>query len=163
MSRRALDLISYRPPHVAAECGVAPGRHHGAGSDSLVCAEVVLELARRRGAESVDDLLGELQVLRGRMDAHAWRGCQRAPAAGSSAPPAAVDADPAHPLYEQVVVFTRSLSLVRREAWEAVAACEAVVKKGVTMLVVRDDPADFSTGKATKAERLREKGCTSRY
>jgi DNA polymerase-3 subunit epsilon len=65
------------------------------------------------------------------------------------------------------MVFTGALSIRRKEAWDAVAACGAVVEKGVTkrttMLVVGDafsghDPADFYTGKAAKAAKWRVKG-----
>jgi DNA polymerase-3 subunit epsilon len=105
----------------------------------------------------------------GRLDTAAWRGCRRAaPSTAESAPPeAAIDADPEHLLYGQVVVFTGALSIRRQDAWEAVAACGSTVEKGVTkrttLLVVGDgftghDPADFVTGKAEKAVKLRAKG-----
>ncbi len=171
MARRALDLISYRLPMVTAECGVDIAEHHEAGSDALACAQVVLEIARRRNAESLSDLLAGLQVLPGRLEAAAWRGCRTkltaAFSAGPQLPDAAADADLEHPLYGQIVVFTGALSIRRQEAWDAVAACGAIVEKGVTkrttMLVVGDgftghDPADFWTGKAEKALRWREKG-----
>jgi DNA polymerase-3 subunit epsilon len=168
MARRALDLISYRLPMVAAECGIRLDRHHEAGADALACARVVLEIARRRNIDDFADLLTDLRVLAGRMEAAVWRGCHGSPSWGAAPPPeAAADADPGHPLFGQIVVFTGALSIRRREAWEAVAACGAVVDKGVTkrttMLVVGDgfaghDPADFSTGKAAKAAQWRAKG-----
>lgn len=167
MARRALDLISYRLPLVAVDCGIELGDHHEAGSDALACAQIVLEIARRRNAKTLGDLLADLQVLVGRLESGAWRGCQGKPAIATPPPEAAVDADPAHPLYGQVMVFTGALSIRRKEAWDAVAACGAVVEKGVTkrttMLVVGDgfsghDPADFYTGKAAKAARWRAKG-----
>ncbi len=53
MARRALDLISYRLPIVAAECGIDLVDHHEAGADALACARVVLEIARRTNADSL--------------------------------------------------------------------------------------------------------------
>lgn len=167
MARRALDLISYRLPVVAAECGIELGPHHEAGSDALTCAQVILEIARRRNADTFTSLLADLQVLPGHLEVAAWRGCRRMPTAESLPPEAATDADPAHPLYGQVMVFTGALNIRRKEAWAAVAACGAVVEKGVTkrttMLVVGDgftghNPADFYTGKAAKAVQWRAKG-----
>lgn len=167
MARRALDLISYRLPVVAAECGIELGSHHEAGSDALACAQVVLEIARRRNADTFGRLLSDLQVLPGHLKVAVWRGCRRVPAAESLPPGATADADPEHPLYGQVMVFTGALSIRRKEAWAAVARCGAVVETGVTkrttMLVVGDgftghDPADFYTGKAAKAAQWRAKG-----
>jgi DNA polymerase-3 subunit epsilon len=168
MARRALNLISYRLPLVAADCGVDLTAHHEAGSDALACAQVVLEIARRQGAESLGALLAGLQVLNGRLEAAAWRGCRSTSSyTGPQLPDAAIDADPEHPLYGQVMVFTGALSIRRQDAWDAVARCGAVVEKGVnkrtTMLVIGDgftgdDPADFYTGKAATAAHWRAKG-----
>ncbi|MCZ2849154.1 exonuclease domain-containing protein [Modestobacter sp. VKM Ac-2978] len=170
LARRALDLISYRLPIVAAECGVDAGRHHEAGADARTCAQVVIELARRRNVGTLADLLTDLQVLAGRLDAAAWRGCHSTlgiPGTGLIQPETAVDADPEHPLYGRVLVFTGALSIRRQDAWDAAARCgaavEKIVTKRTTMLVVGDgftgsDPADFTTGKAAKAVQLRAKG-----
>ncbi|MCW2898706.1 MAG: polymerase-3 subunit epsilon [Streptosporangiaceae bacterium] len=167
MARRALDLISYRLPVVALECGVDLPRHHEAGADALACAHIVVELSRRQNADSLSDLLGRLQVLTGRLETAAWRGCRAALTAASRPPEAAADADPEHPLFGQVMVFTGALSIRRQDVWDAVAGCGAVVEPGVnkrtTLLVVGDgftghDPADFWTGKAAKATKWRAKG-----
>jgi DNA polymerase-3 subunit epsilon len=168
MARQALDLISHRLPIVAAECGFDLAAHHEAGSDAVACARIVQEIARRRHVDNLRDLLAGLHVLPGRLDAAAWHGCHSASSyAGPQLPDVAADADPEHPLYGQVMVFTGALSIRRQDAWDAVARCGAVVEKGVnnrtTMLVVGDgftghDPADFYTGKAAKAVHWREKG-----
>jgi DNA polymerase-3 subunit epsilon len=168
MARRALDLISYRLPLVAHECGVDLAGHHDAGMDALACAHIVLEIARRRGAASLPALLTDLQMLMGHLDPRMWEGCRAKPRWGYPPPPeAAPDADLHHPLYGQVMVFTGALSIRRQDAWAAVAACGATPEQGVTkrttMLVVGDgfsgnDPAEFYTGKAAKAARWRAKG-----
>ncbi|WP_222272389.1 exonuclease domain-containing protein [Modestobacter marinus] len=171
MARRALDLISYRLPMVSTECGVDLIDHHEAGSDALACAHIVLEIARRRNVDTFAGLCTHLQILAGRLDAATWRGCRSNPdtasTTGPQVPDAAADADPEHPLYGQVMVFTGALSIRRQDAWDAVARCGAVVEAGVTkrttMLVVGDgftghDPANFWTGKAAKATKWRAKG-----
>jgi DNA polymerase III subunit epsilon len=167
MARRALDLISYRLPIVAAECGVGRLDHHEPGSDALSCALIVLEIARRRNVCTLRNLCADLQMLAGRLETTSWRGCRGALTASSTPPEAAADADPAHPLYGQVMVFTGTLGIRRQDAWDAVARCGAAAEKGVTkrttMLVVGDgftgnDPADFWTGKAARAARWRQKG-----
>jgi DNA polymerase-3 subunit epsilon len=170
MARRALDLISYRLPVVAEECGVDLLNHHDAGADAGACADIVLELARRQGASSLHQLLRDLRIMMGRLDPAMWQGCRAHWGLSQGYPPppeAAIDADPGHPLYGQVIVFTGALGLRRVDAWAAVAECGATPEKGVTkrttMLVVGDgfignDPADFYTGKAAKAVRWREKG-----
>lgn len=169
VARRSLDLISYRLPFVAAECGVRLEAHHDVGFDAASCAEVVLEIARRRGAQSLEELLGGLRVVMGRLDPQMWAGCRGKPLPSSYPPPpdAATNADPEHPLYAQVMVFTGALSIRRQDAWAAVAQCGATAEKGVTkrttMLVVGDgftgdDPADFYTGRAAQAVKWRAKG-----
>jgi DNA polymerase-3 subunit epsilon len=168
MARRALNLISYRLPMVAAECGVDLAAHHEAGSDALACAQVVLEIARRRNADNLGDLLAGLLVLTGRLDVAAWQTCRgTSPLTGPQLPDVATDADPEHPLYGQVMVFTGALSIRRQDAWDAVARCGAAAEKSVnkrtTMLVVGDgftghDPGEFYTGKAEKAVHWRAKG-----
>jgi DNA polymerase-3 subunit epsilon len=169
MARRALDLISYRLPIVADECGVTLVRHHDAGADAAACAGIVINLAERAGAGDLSTLASGLHVMMGRMGPDLWSGCHgRVTSSGHPVPPgAAPDADPAHPLFGQVVVFTGALDLRREDAWQAVAACGATaepnVTKRTTMLVVGDgftgdDPAAFHTGKAAKAVKWRAKG-----
>lgn len=169
MARRALDLVSYRLPLVAQECGVGGLDHHDAGGDAAACAGVVLEIARRREADSLEALLSGLHMLMGQLTPQAWLGCRGRPLPGSYLVPPTVaeDADPDHPLYGQVIVFTGALSIRRQDAWDAVASCGATPENSVTkrtnLLVVGDgfggnDPADFYTGKAAKAVRWRAKG-----
>ena len=166
MARRALDLISYRLPLVAKECGVELAAHHEPCADAVACAGIAIEIARRRGATTLDDLLTDLHLLKGRLDPQVWHGC-RGKWGYAPPPEAALGADPEHPLYGQVIVFTGALSIRRQDAWAAVAACGASPEKGVTkrttLLVVGDgftgdDPADFYTGKAAQAVHWRAKG-----
>jgi len=86
---------------------------------------------------------------------------------GSGPPDPNREADPEHPLFGKVLVFTGALSMTRAEAWEWSASVGAVPQKGVTrrtdVLVVGDgftgeSIEDFASGKAKKAIDLRAKG-----
>lgn len=171
LSRRAIDLPSYRLPFVAAELGITLDRHHDAGADALAAARVLLALARRRDSGSLGALFEDLDVVAGRIDADQWSGCRRKPGTGgprARPPNADSDADPDHPLFGQVVVFTGALEAVRRtQAWARVAELgatpEANVTRRTTMVVVGDgfvgdDLSDFSSGKATRAAAARARG-----
>lgn len=171
MARRALRLVSYRLPLVCDSLGIPLGHHHRADDDAVAAARIVLALAGREGAATLDDLAAALQVRLGRVQGQEWFGCVRpwgVVAGGCGAPPEAnPDADPDHPLYGQVMVFTGALSVRREDAWVAVAQVGAVVAKGVTrntnLLVVGDGftgnrVEDFHTGKAAKAAAWNAKG-----
>ncbi|WP_432485701.1 exonuclease domain-containing protein [Kineococcus esterisolvens] len=171
MSRASLDLISYRLPLVAAELGIDLTDHHEAGADAAAAAQITLALGARNQASDLHDLARRLVVGLGRLDADAWQGCRsQASGAGGAAmvpPEANPDADPGHPLYGQVVVFTGALSRSRAQMWQAVAALGATPDKGVTkrttFLVIGDgftgdDPQDFTTAKAGKAAKARAAG-----
>ncbi|MDP5226558.1 MULTISPECIES: 3'-5' exonuclease [Arthrobacter] len=56
LAQRLLDLPKYKLPIVAAELGVSGFRHHDAGDDARVCAEIVIALAGRHGATAVEGL-----------------------------------------------------------------------------------------------------------
>lgn len=168
MSRQALDLISYRLPLVAAELGVPLDHHHDAGSDSLAAASIVRPLAERTNSATLLGLTTNLGVLLGQLKPGQWFGCRGEYASGQAALPTAnPDADPANPLFGQVIVFTGGLGIVRAQAWDLVAAAGATPEKGVnkrtTLLVIGDgfigdDPSDFATGKAARATLKRAKG-----
>jgi DNA polymerase-3 subunit epsilon len=171
LSRRELALISYRLPLVAAELGVPTGLHHRAATDSTVAAGIVLELCRRRGVATVEDLADELHVRVGRLVSGRFSGVSSIakPLGGWHAgpPDPNATADPDHPLYGQVMVFTGALSLTRAEAWEWAASVGAVpderITKKTTILVIGDGFAgqsaeEFTTGKAKKAVEALAKG-----
>ncbi len=170
ISRRSLDLLSYRLPLVCQHLGIDMQLHHDAGSDAEAAARITMLLAERANAESLDDLAASLFVRVGKLTAFDWAGCvgRNAGPWGRSAPPDAnPDADPDHPLFGAEVVFTGGLSIVRREAWALVAAVGGAPAAGVTkdtrFLVIGDGfagktPEEFHTGKAVKAAKYRAKG-----
>ena len=183
LARRELDLISYRLPIVADALGVPLTSHHDAGADAAAAAGITTALVSRRELNSVTDLMEAAQVGVGSLSSTGYvgsrarpRGSQRSRGRGNSSgirgstynPAANGEADPNHPLFGQVVVFTGTLStLTRVEAKDAAAHFGATTKSGVTgkttLLVVGggfagDDPSEFSTGKARKAVQLRQAG-----
>ncbi|WP_127819611.1 3'-5' exonuclease [Microbacterium sp. CPCC 204701] len=56
VARKVYRLESYRLPFVAAEAGFADFPHHNATADALACAHVMIDAARRVGADDIDGL-----------------------------------------------------------------------------------------------------------
>jgi len=174
LSRRILNLLSYRLPVVCAELGIPLLDHHQAGTDATAAALIALELAHLQHADSLDDLAAGVAVRLGKLGGHAWAGCahfwsQIEGAGYGQTPDASPDADRGHPLYGQTMVFTGGMALRREDAWAAVASLGATPQKNVTkrttMLVIGDGftgncVEDFHTGKAVKAVHWQAKGHT---
>jgi DNA polymerase-3 subunit epsilon len=57
VARKVYQLDSYRLPFVAAEAGFPDFPHHNATADALACAHVMIDAARRLGADDVDALV----------------------------------------------------------------------------------------------------------
>jgi len=66
VARRTYELASYRLPLAAAAAGFGSFRHHEATSDAVACAHIMIDAARRAGAESLDDLTAHLGLRMGR-------------------------------------------------------------------------------------------------
>ena len=171
MSRRRLDLVSFALPNVCDHLGIELTDHHNPAADAEAAARIVLALADRAGASTLDGLAAELSVRLGKLNPFDWTGCVGKPLRDlyrSDVPPAANEnADPEHPLFGREIVFTGALSTVRREAWAMVAGFGAIPAASVTKrtdyLVIGDGfsgqtPEEFHTGKAAKATQLRAKG-----
>ncbi|MBK5305049.1 MAG: hypothetical protein JJD92_00020 [Frankiaceae bacterium] len=167
MARRSgLGLLSYRLPLVCAALGVRQRRHHHAGDDAEAAAQIVLALAARLGAASLEDLAGQLMVRLGHITRSSWAGCvQAAVVAGQRA--GAADADPDHPLYGRFISFTGGLSITRVEASALAAGLGAVVQvsptKTTDFLIIGDGftghtAEEFHTGRALKAVKVNAKG-----
>ncbi|RCW41025.1 DNA polymerase-3 subunit epsilon [Halopolyspora algeriensis] len=175
-SRRELQLANYRLPTVAGELGISLERHHEASEDAAACAQILLALAGKRGSRTVEDFATTTGTRLGTLTSEKWRGCGVVPTSNGRGdwirrdpdiPPANTEADPAHPLYGQVVVITGDLSISRQEAWSAVAETGGIPNKDVTKrtthLVIGDGFTGgsldgFTTGKVTKALTWQSKG-----
>lgn len=167
LARRAFRLPSYRLPFVAAECDVRLIRHHQATDDARCAALIATAMASKHGADTLAQLAESLHVHIGHMEADLY-----AASAGSCKlvrPDASPDAQPDHPFYGRVVVFTGALqSRTRQMAWEDVVRVGGIPEPGVTqrtnVLVIGDiNPAVLApgvtvTGKAAKAFALQAKG-----
>ncbi|WP_169813211.1 exonuclease domain-containing protein [Nocardia jejuensis] len=174
MSRRHLDLESYRLPSVADALGIELLTHHDAAADAAASAEIVLALAAQTGARSLGELerTGYLRPPRRRETPRSPRADR--PVRNYSFPreelvmPEVSGTDPAHALYGHTIVFTGNLaSLTRQQAWDAIAACGATPARNVTRRTtalvigdsfVGDDPAAFTTTKARRVHQLRNRG-----
>lgn len=56
VARKIYELASYRLPFVAAEAGFADFPHHNATADAMACAHVMIDAARRVGADDIEGL-----------------------------------------------------------------------------------------------------------
>lgn len=170
LARRAFQLPSYRLPFVTQACGATITGHHHAAADAEAAARVAVALARRQGVDRLDDLANHFAVRVGRMDTGFYQpSLWKRPNNGLVATEANKHADPDHPLYGRVIVFTGALaSMTRQQAWEEVARVGGIAEKQPTkrtnVLVVGDiNPAVLApgcvlTGKARRAFELQDQG-----
>lgn len=183
LSRRCYSLVSNSLPFAAEEAGVPLLRHHDAAEDARACAGILIDIARRNGANSLAELYLSLGLVMPRQRAfdpavdQLSKQSLTALAGGSGNGAALVrpfqsgwpdegpnpepnpDAEPGHPLYGQTVVFTGQLSIGRPEAKvrsaEAGARTESRVTGRTTVLVVGDGfvAADLRSGRLTGKAR----------
>jgi DNA polymerase III subunit epsilon len=180
LSRRAFRLPSYRLPFVAVECGVSMSGRHPVLINARATALVAVALARRHDAGTLAELAETLQVRPGRVASNGYEPCAKMPAARSAAfresskatlvtPEVNPRADPDHPFYGRVIVFTGRLeSRTRQQAWDDVAKLGGIPERSVTrstnILVIGDlDPSRLIPGaptstKATRAFALHAQG-----
>jgi DNA polymerase-3 subunit epsilon len=62
VARKTYDLDSYKLPLAAAAAGFGAFPHHDALADARACAQIVIDAARRAGADDVDALGAKLGV-----------------------------------------------------------------------------------------------------
>jgi DNA polymerase-3 subunit epsilon len=188
LSRRSYSLVSYSLPFVAEAAGVPLQHHHDAVEDARACAGIMIDIAARNGAGNVAELLAMLDLPASRLEAYApgrdplskatlaEQSRQQAGVSGGNwaggwtgwpeegvNPPPNLDADPAHPLYGQTVVFTGNLGIPRQQAKKRAAELGAQTASNVTrktsVLVVGDgfSAADLKSGRITaKARKVLE-------
>lgn len=122
LARKTYHLLSYSLSFVVEAAGLSLEDHHDAGADALAAAHIMVDMAARSGAETLDGLLANHGVLFGLLEPAMWSGCLRSGGARLRAVEVNPDADPDHPLYGQIVVFTGALqTMTRAVAWERVA------------------------------------------
>jgi DNA polymerase III epsilon subunit-like protein len=173
LARRAYRLPSYRLPFVAAQCDVDLHQHHQASDDARCAALIAVAMARKQGAQTLAELAASFGVSIGHMETghyapSVWR---RPGGHGVKLLRADVNAaaDPDHPFYAKVIVFTGALmSRTRQMAWDDVVKVggspELSVTRRTNILVIGDinpavlAPGMVTTGKAAKAFVLQDKG-----
>jgi DNA polymerase-3 subunit epsilon len=131
---------------VVEHFGLSDFEHHEAGADSLACAQIIIRIAAEQGLTSTQDVwrvMGEKKRQAPRI-----RTYQKAAALPGANP----NADPAHPLFGEIVCFSGELGdYSRSEAQKLVAGFGASVSSNVTKktsLVVMGgfDPATLRPG-----------------
>ena len=173
LARRAFRLPSYRLPFVAAECDVSLVSHHQASDDARCAALIAVAMARKQGADTLAELAGSFDVRIGHLEEGRYTPSARRSHGDGGAynllAGANPDADPDHPYYGRVLVFTGTLrSRTRQTAWENVVKVGGVpdpsVTKRTNILVIGDinpavlAPGVATTGKAAKAFALQDQG-----
>jgi DNA polymerase-3 subunit epsilon len=171
LARRAYRLPSYRLPFIAAECDVELRHHHQAVSDARCAALIAATMAKKQGVQTLADLADFYGVRIGHMEAGHYSGSVHRSPGGHALirADANPDANPDHPLYGRVIVFTGALmSRTRQMAWDDVIKIGGIPEPSVTkrtnILVIGDInpavlvPGMITTGKATKVFALQDKG-----
>ncbi len=183
MSRSLFDLTSHSLLYVAQKANVKwdAGKHHDALYDSEICAQIVLAMANLKEQTSLKGLLKSLNLQMGMLFSEGWYTCRSTKRSLQSHHSSNEkrwttkqievnpDANPDHPLFGKIVVFTGKLySMPRPDAWKLVASVGAIPKdsmsKSTNVLVVGEqDPFKMSPGetqsaKFREAEKLKEQG-----
>jgi DNA polymerase-3 subunit epsilon len=174
LARQAFRLPSYRLPFVADKCGIELAGRHQVLINARGAALVTVALARQHGAATPAELADALAIRTGHLEPGRYRPTRRRPPTHSgrdrlTTPDATPDADPDHPLYGRVIVFTGALKTrTRQQAWDEAARAGAIPEKDVTgrtnIVVIGDlnpavlTPGAATTGKAARAFALQAKG-----
>jgi DNA polymerase-3 subunit epsilon len=183
MSRKLFKLTSHSLLYVAHSAGVAwdSEMHHDALYDSKICAEIVLSMAKQKSSDSLFGLLESLQLRAGELNSDGWQACRSNVRVAHSyhsngenrhstkGIEVNQDANPDHPLFGKVVVFTGKLySMPRPEAWQLVASVGGIPKdtmsKSTNLLVLGEQdpfklrPGETTSSKFREAEKMRESG-----
>ena len=173
LARRAYRLPCYRLPFVADACDVELQQHHQASADARCAALIAIAMARKQGAQTLADLAKSFSVSIGHIETgHYTSSMHCGPGAHGRSLIRAdgnADADPCHPFYGRVIVFTGALmSRTRQMAWDDVVKVGGIPELNVTnhtnVLVMGAinpavlAPGMVTTGKAAKAFALQDKG-----
>ncbi|MFT4245276.1 MAG: exonuclease domain-containing protein [Micrococcaceae bacterium] len=166
LARTAYQLPSYSLP-VAAEAAGAPLiNHHDALEDARASALIVTDVAKRKNATDVNDLMAKTklsleffpEVIPGARRVPMPRLGRSWPIEGMNPTPNP-NADPRNPLFGENIVFTGDLTMNReqakRKAADVGASTSNLVTQKTTMLVVGAGftPNDLQKGRLTAKAR----------
>jgi DNA polymerase-3 subunit epsilon len=174
VSKNLFDIARHRLPDVAKASNVDwdERQHHDALFDSRICAEIVLTLAIKQETSTLQELLKSLNLEIGELFEDGWYACRsnnysakRHHSSGEKTQSPRditvnTEADPSHPLFGQIVVFTGAISIPRPEAWKLVAEVGAIPKDGLTkktnyLVLGEQDLSKLKQGE-TKSSKQRE-------
>jgi DNA polymerase-3 subunit epsilon len=171
LAKHHLDLVDYKLPTVAAELGIEGLNHHDAGSDALVCAQLVLAIAERVGTRTLQDLWPAIDTRSAGGTGHQKFYSRGYSVKKEDLPAPNPDANPYHPLFGQTITVTGDFEMFSRmEAFELAAGFGASIELNTTLktsilIVCLEDPhsPDFDlsagSGKQAKAHKyITEKG-----
>jgi len=182
VSKNLFNMARHKLPDVARAANVNwnDAEHHNALFDSRICAEIIIALAARSESDTLHDFLDSLNLDVGQLFEDGWYTCRSKNISkkshhspGEKSPSLREisinnEADPSHPLFGQVVVFTGAISIPRPEAWKLVAEVGAIPKDGLTKktnyLVLGEQDlsklkaGETKSGKQREAEALKASG-----
>jgi DNA polymerase-3 subunit epsilon len=183
LSRNIFELTSHSLLYVAQKANVSwdSSKHHDALYDSEISAKILLSMAISKDATSLKDLLKGMNLQPGKLFSDSWYTCRSLNRSNYSHHSPGenrlkttdietnTEADPSHPLFGKVVVFTGKLySMPRPDAWKLVAAIGGIPKDGMSkstnfLVVGEQDPFKMSPGetqsaKFREAEKLKNAG-----
>ena len=173
LSRTILDIETYSLPRVAQELGIELKGHHDPLADAECTARVLIYLAERVGAATIEDLLRKQSVCIGYFQSGIWRGSHKIQQSSSQKmylPRASTVADSDNFLYGELVVLTGKLpyGISRRTAWDTIASLggqpQQNITKKTTLIVIGEwdsvtlIPGMNSSSKYRKAMALRQAG-----
>ncbi|MFT4186807.1 MAG: exonuclease domain-containing protein [Micrococcaceae bacterium] len=166
LARTAYKLPSYSLPVAAEAAGVPLINHHDALEDARASALIVIDVAKRKDATDIHDLMAKTnlsleffpEVIPGARRVPIPRPGRSWPVEGMNPAPN-LEADPRNPLFGQTIVFTGDLTMEREQAKRKAAAMGAstsnLVTQKTTMLVVGAGftPNDLQKGRLTAKAR----------
>ncbi len=161
LARKHLQLPHYTLSDVVGALELPAFNHHDAGDDSRASALIAIELARRNGAATLDDLWPTTERTGARVPGYYSAGYTRKLADLPQANPLA---NPHGPLFGQTIVFSGDLEAMPRvEAQDASAAKGATIANSATKKVTLVICAELERGgrpsaKVTRAHELAATG-----
>jgi DNA polymerase-3 subunit epsilon len=173
-SKNLFDISQHRLVDVAKVTNLDwdESQHHDALFDSRICAEILLAIAVKQSSSSLEELLKSLNLEIGELFEDGWYACRSKNYSTKSHYSSGekfqsprditvnLEADPSHPLFGQVVVFTGAISIPRPKAWKLVAEVGAIPKDGLTkktnyLVIGEQDLSKLKVGE-TKSSKHRE-------
>lgn len=113
-------LFNYQLPAVCRHLGIKDLLHHNAESDAVACANIMIEICKKKNVESLDELERVVKFTKGNIFPNSYRPFSCSVGRTSSRKqlfdnvPETTDFDEEHPFYEKRVVFTGNLSKLSR-------------------------------------------------